>query len=331
MMRSIWLFFMFASLGAKEFPVKYVSVYGFFKGCDVASDCTKDESGNPNDYIFPEKIRSGDVIWVQSGWLPVFYKDCLPRIKVPFVLVVHHGDESFPTSHQNSIDIEGLIANPYVLHIFAQNCDYTGPQIDKISPIPLGIDYHTLAHGGGAFDEKKQTPQQQEAVLENIIHSLEPTRGRIPKALVEFHHHDTIAHGWSHVNRYLAPGETRKSIAEKIASSGVVDFMPKRVIRRESWRFKGQYAFSICPPGNGLDTLRVWEDLILGCICIVKNSPMDRLFEGLPVVIIQDWSEINEDNFTKWLSQYGDAFENPEYRKKLTLAYWMDKINQCTK
>ena len=157
MMRAAWLLLMIASLGAKELPVKYVSVYGFFKACDISADCTKSESANPNDYIFPEKIQSGDVIWVQSGWLPVFYRECFPQIKVPFVLVVHHGDESFPGLHQDAKDVEDLIANSYILHIFAQNCDYTGPQINKVSPIPLGVDYHTLARGGGAFDEKKQS------------------------------------------------------------------------------------------------------------------------------------------------------------------------------
>jgi hypothetical protein len=56
---------------------------------------------------------------------------------------------------------------------------------------------------------------------------------------------------------------------------------------------------------------------------------MDRLFEGLPVVIIKDWSEINEQNFSKWLEQYGDALENPAYREKITLSYWMEKIRSA--
>lgn len=246
------------------------------------------------------------------------------------MIVFHHGDESFPTSHPE-VDVEELVGNPNVIHIFAQNCDYTGPQMDKVSPLPIGIDVHTLACGGGAFDEVKQTPREQEEVLDSVVDSLEPTYLRKLKALIEFHHNDTIEGGWKHINRYLEEGETRKTIANKLASSGVVDFLEHRVKRRDYWRLKGQYAFSICPPGNGLDTLRVWEDLILGCIVIVKSSPMDRLFEGLPVVIIQNWSEINAENFDAWVQNYWDASSNPNYRAKLKLAYWMEKIRGYSK
>jgi hypothetical protein len=306
-------------------PLKYVSTYGIAKSCDI----TLTSSSYPETYLIPENVASGDVLWIQSYFVPYFCKNFLPKIENPFVLVINWGDESFPSSHKDQIDIEEFIKNPKILHIFAQNCDYTGPQIDKVSCIPIGIDIHTLSTGSGAFGETKQTPQQQEKLLDKVVNSLKPTHLRKKRALIEFHHHDTIANGWKTINRYLDPGETRATIAKKIAKSGVVDFLDKRVVRREYWRLKGKYAFSICPPGNGLDTLRAWEDLILGCIVIVKTSPMDRLFEGLPVVIIKDWSEINEQNFSKWLEQYGDALENPAYREKITLSYWMEKIRSA--
>ena len=273
-----------------------------------------------------KNIKSGDVVWVQSWYVPIFSRDFLPKIENPFVLVINWGDESFPTSHKNEVDIEEFIANPKILHIFAQNCDYRGPQINKVSPLPIGIDVHTLATGSGAFDEIQETPNKQEQVLDKVLLSLKPTYLRKKRLLIEFHLHDTIAEGWKSIDRYLDPGETRKTIAKKIKKSGLADFLNKRITRRDYWRLKGEYAFSVCPPGNGLDTLRAWEDLILGCIVIVKTSPMDRLFQGLPVVIINDWSEINKKNFSKWLALYGDAFENPAYREKLTLAYWMQKI-----
>lgn len=311
---------------ASVVPLKYVSGYGFAKSCDI----TFESSTDPRSYIVPENIRSGDVVWIQSYYVPIFSRDFLPKIQNPFVLVINWGDESFPTSHKNEMDIEAFVGNPKILHIFAQNCDYTGPQIEKVSPLPIGLDVHTLATGSGAFDEVQQSPREQEEVLDNVVHSLKPTYLRKKRALIEFHHHDTIAHGWKSVDRYLDPGETRMTIAKKMLKSGVADFLDQRITRRRYWKLKGEYAFSVCPPGNGLDTLRAWEDLILGCIVIVKTSPMDRLFDGLPVVIIKDWAEINEENFTKWLEQYGDALENPSYRERLTLAHWMERIRSAS-
>lgn len=99
--------------------------------------------------------------------------------------------------------------------------------------------------------------------------------------------------------------------------------------RTELWKRKGEYAFSISPHGNGLDCHRTWEDLVLGCIVIVKTSSLDPLYEGLPVVIVKDWSEVTKENLKKWLALYHDASENPAYRKKLTNAYWLRKIREA--
>jgi hypothetical protein len=96
--------------------------------------------------------------------------------------------------------------------------------------------------------------------------------------------------------------------------------------RADLWRTKGEYAFSVSPHGNGLDCHRTWEDLALGCIVIVKTSPLDPIYDGLPVVIVQDWSEVTEENLEKWLLQHGDALSNPSYRERLTNRYWLNKM-----
>ena len=103
---------------------------------------------------------------------------------------------------------------------------------------------------------------------------------------------------------------------------------PKQLPRNQLWRAKGEYAFSISPRGNGLDCHRTWEDLVLGCIVLLKTSSLDPLYEGLPVVIVKNWSEITEENLALWLEEYGDAFTNPSYREKLTRAYWINKIKE---
>ena len=126
-------------------------------------------------------------------------------------------------------------------------------------------------------------------------------------------------------SRYLEFKEDRRSIFREIIKTGLVDHT-KKLSRNKLWRIKGQYAFSVSPWGNGLDCHRTWEDLVLGCIVIVKKSALDPLYKGLPVVIVQDWSEITKENLAKWFDLYHDASENPEYRKRLTNAFWIDKI-----
>lgn len=304
----------------KHAPSKYVWCMGFAYGSDVSF---KGKNRSLRKYLRPERVKSGDIVWVEPVSLQRFSTEYLPKINHPFVLVLTHGDEAFPSCFQDKIDVEKLINDPRVLHVFAQNCDYKGNST-KVSPLPIGLDLHTMENRKeGAFGEQKTSAKEQEKKLEQILAGLKPTSQRKKRAFVDFQLKNTMK-GYNKM--HLVFHEDREAIFKKIMPSGVVDVSSTRVPRNELWKKKGEYAFSICPPGNGYDTHRAWEDLILGCIVIVKSSPLNPLYEGLPVVIVNDWSEVTEENFTKWQEQYGDAFTNPNYRERLSHKYWMNKI-----
>lgn len=301
-------------------PAKYVWCMGFAHSADVSF---KGKNRSLRKYLHPERIKKGDIVWVEPISLQKFYSEYFPKIKNPFVLVLTHGDESFPSFFHDKIDVEKLINDPKILHVFAQNCDYKGSST-KVSPLPIGLDLHTMENRKeGAFGEQKTSAKEQEIKLEGILASLKPTCQRKKRAFVDFQLRDTMK---AYNKMHLVFHEDREMIFKKIMPSGVIDVNSTQVPRSELWKKKGEYAFSICPPGNGYDTHRAWEDLILGCIVIVKSSPLNPLYEGLPVVIVNDWSEITEENFTKWLEQYGDAFTNPQYRERLSHKYWMNRI-----
>ena len=50
-----------------------------------------------------------------------------------------------------------------------------------------------------------------------------------------------------------------------------------KVSKNELLRIYTNYAFIVSPHRNGLDCHRTWEALVLGCIPIVKTSPIDDL------------------------------------------------------
>lgn len=293
----------------------------------IASSPKVHFSGDPIfDLAAYKNINIGDIIWLECRFLSRFCNQVLPNIDKPIILLIAGGDESFPSECGNDQVIEQLINNQYIVHIFAQNNDYNGSS-SKISSIPIGIDYHTVAYkskngGWGQIG----TPKQQEEQLAQLFTTLKPTYQRKPRIFADFQLSDTMHGG---LKRYLLCGEDRKSIFDKINATGLLDtdkWMPRPFL----WAKKGEYAFSVSPHGNGLDCHRTWEDLVLGCIVIVKSSVLDVLYEGLPVVIIKDWSEITEANLHKWLIQYGDAFTNQIYREKLTNQYWWSKIKSLS-
>jgi len=301
--------------------------FGIISSCDIGLDLTPIEYFK-SDYCFnPDRyrnIQNGDIVWVKCRFLVEFYRRVLFKIQNPFVMVISDGDESFPSdSGLRSKIIEKLINSDKVIHIFAQNCDYNGSS-NKVTHMPIGMDFHTIAYkdATGGWGEIG-SPLEQENILKNYLITFKPTHMRKKKAFVDFQHSDSMRGG--EFKRYLQFGEDRTSIFNRLVGTGLIDFSDW--MRRSSlWLTKGQYAFSISPHGNGLDCHRTWEDLVLGCIVIVKTSPLDKMYKGLPVVIVNDWDEITPENLEIWLEQYKDAFTNPAYRKKLTLQYWLKQI-----
>lgn len=56
--------------------------------------------------------------------------------------------------------------------------------------------------------------------------------------------------------------------------------------------------FCIAPRGNGLDTHRAWEALYLRTIPVVIRSVVSEQHEGFPFVVLDDWSQFRELEFS---------------------------------
>ena len=86
--------------------------------------------------------------------------------------------------------------------------------------------------------------------------------------------------------------------------------------------------FVISPPGNGIDCHRTWEALYLGAIPIVRTSSLDPMYEGLPVLIVNEWSDISGEFLEKiWEEMRGKEFNFA----KLYASFWYKKITQFKK
>lgn len=280
------------------------------------------------NYYYDDQIKNfsnvnpGDIIWIPTAFLSIFFEKILPLISVPFILVTGWGDYSPYGVLQNKI--YELLQNKKLIHWFAQEYDIPF-KYSKFSPLPLGVDYHAqFLFEKGCFGEIWQHPQKQEEILNLILQKANITKNRITGIYADWHLNDNLYLG-SH-KLYLKCGYTRTSLKKQFEDKNFVYFQKDYLPRTQVWENKSKFAFSISPHGSGWDCHRTWEDLILGMIVIVKTSTLDPLYEGLPVVIVQDWSEVTEENLAKWLQQYGDALTNPSYREKLTSAYWINKI-----
>ena len=171
-------------------------------------------------------------------------------------------------------------------------------------PLPIGLDFHTISNGR-KWGHWPATPAAQEAELEALRRAAPPNAERQLRVHADFHFSKHKQQVW---------GDDRAAVQRALSGNPDVQFQTRKLPRLELWREKTRYAFVVSPHGNGLDCHRTWESLVLGNIVIVKRSSLDPLYEGLPVVIVDDWREITRDNLRRWHAQYSRRSSDPRFR-----------------
>jgi hypothetical protein len=87
------------------------------------------------------------------------------------------------------------------------------------------------------------------------------------------------------------------------------------------------YTFVLCPFGNGLDTHRAWEVLCLGRIPIIQKSPLNKVYNNLPVIEVDDWSCINEEFLISKKNEIINNIKLSIYNFDiLTIEYWKKQL-----
>lgn len=236
----------------------------------------------------PADIKYGDVIFVKGDLLGKFLLHKHRYIKNPYVLVCHNSDQRMPGLYARYLD------DPNILAWFAQNVEnYEHP---KLINLPIGLANRYWNHGSiEDVDRMKSniniTPKQHLLYLNIAIKNYPKERQKV-HAL--FHNRPfCFSSGLKEFSGYL----------QDLASC----------------------KFVLSPRGNGIDTHRTWEALYMGTIPIVRTSSLDPMYEGLPVVIVNDWVDVNEDFLNRTYQEMRSKQFNLE---RLNAHYWYKKITK---
>ena len=84
-----------------------------------------------------------------------------------------------------------------------------------------------------------------------------------------------------------------------------------------------KHRFVISPSGISLDSYFTWDALLSGCIPIVPESPLDSMWEDLPVWIVHSWDEVTDDAVRKKAVEMSTKEYNFE---KLFSSWWEKEI-----
>lgn len=244
--------------------------------------------------IQPEKVKNGDLIFIARNYIDNFFKQIEPKISYKFILITHNGDDSLPGDYSYYLDSEKLIA------WFTVNSDTYHP---KLHTIPIGIANRYWSDKGHCHGNV------------NTFFSL-----RKENAFFNNKREDKLLY----VNFAMTNREVRQPALDYLKKQKFV-FLASPKPHREYLKEMSQFQFVACPLGNGFDCHRTWEALYVGCIPVIQKSSINAIFEGLPVIIINDWKEVTQE-FLK--QEYKSMSTRIFHEERKYVAYWIDKIEQ---
>ena len=254
------------------------------------------------------EVQPGDCIYIATTDLRTFetttkylraYRAILSRIKNPHAVITQNGDLSTRDGVEWLGEFSHLLESPTLLAWFAPNCNWNGngPKPKKLHCIPIGIE-----------NRYNQVGSKPEVYFDwmRSRHSSEPSK----MLLAAFR---------SSSNKPLR-NETILSLnASWITKVRYSVEEPGPLSRGDYVRVLQDHYFVACPSGHGYDTHRLWEVLLAGSIPVVVSTPMDSMYEGLPILIVEGWTQITEPLLQETLSDFRKRSWNT---RKIFFPWW---------
>jgi hypothetical protein len=222
------------------------------------------------------------------------------QMKVPYVLVTGHSDKPCPGDYAKYLD------DPMLLRWYGNNPTQAHP---NFTPIPIGLNGFYHSH----------------AILSIRSRGLH-TKPKTHLAVANF---------------FLASHEERRRVWSMLCDGLRTDWLsclekggawyPAGAALTEQVEALLPYKFWISPRGNGLDCHRTWEALYMGSIPVVRSSFMDSLYEGLPVLIVNEWTEVTKATLDVAYDQLAPNGVLMIDESKLHKAYWRRHFDEHKK
>jgi hypothetical protein len=293
---------------------QFICSRGILKSCHFRSFTPQSSCNNDTTYLVKmlksDKMFDGMSIYVCSDLLKFFVSQVLPKIVHHFVLVTGDSDMCVPKEALSNTETYVLINSQYLTKWFAQNTQIQ--HHEKIIQLPIGLDYHTISNNPNhnwKTPGENHLPRFQEEILINLRQQMKPYYERIPKIYINF----TLNN-----DRF----QQRKRAFLEIPKD-LLAINNNFTKRTENWRNITNYTFVLSPFGVGMDCHRTWEALCLGAIPILKAPNFTKMFENLPVLIVNEWSDITQELLDKTIIDFQSRTFNYD---NLTLQYWVKQI-----
>lgn len=240
----------------------------------------------------------------------------------------NNADISWP-ANLDADDWKYMLCEPNLHAVFVGGLrQFDSECMSKVKPLPLGPkwQYQSTNLFGEAKSKAKKicalvsdTPEESERLFEL------PTRTNTVWVR-------PMSNSNVHSNNYEKsnPALTtpRNDVAQILMASApnstVLHSEDSFLDQLEYFKQLKMHRFLANPAGNGLDTHSTWEALLAGCIPINPHSPLDPMYDGLPVWLVNDWTEVTDETVRSkaqemgeqrydWSLVFADGWENKIY------------------
>lgn len=231
-------------------------------------------------------VKPGDFIFVKSDKIGTFFSTYRPKIKNPYILITHNSDLDATLGYEKHLNDEKLIA------WFAQNTHIANHS--KVIAIPIGIANRYWEHGN--IEEFNKVSKSDSSSRTNLVY----------------------------INFSVGTHPKRQTVFDILQKKNFISLSPVKNLHNYLKDLRNS-KFVACPRGNGLDTHRTWETLLMGSIPIVESSSLNSLYTELPVLVINNWDDLTK-NFLE--NKYMEFSLNKLNTGKMYASYWLDLIKR---
>ena len=238
------------------------------------------------------EFRAGDVVFCKIDEVPRFFER-LRLTRKRIILVTGEGDLPCDEFRQKF-----LPAN--VAWWFAANVTCSHP---RVSPLPLGLGspQSGMTLQAEEISAMRAAGRPRDRWL--YVNFRPETNSADRQSAFEFFRDHPGAGDWI---TFQPPAERGSNVA----------FLDALVCHR----------FVLCPPGNGVDTHRMWEALLAGAVPVVLRSRAMEPFAHLPILFVEDFRRVTKELLEAALQKYPNP---PPVPPLMTSDFWQEKIREA--